>query len=163
MNIKIKKSGYLIFNKLKIKCCVGKSGIKINKTEGDKATPRGVYTFGKLYYRHDRIGNIKTKFKKKRIMRNTGWCHDSSDKNYNKEVKFLNTKNSEKLFRTDHKYDVLIVINYNSKPVIPRKGSAIFFHLTKNYKKTKGCVAVKHKDFLLLLKYINKKTKIIIG
>ena len=163
MNIKIKKNGYLTFGKLKVRCCLGKSGIKANKTEGDKSTPRGIYSFGKLYYRQDRVGNIITKLKKKKINKKIGWCHDISDKSYNKEVKFLNNKNSEKIFRKDHKYDILIVINYNSKPVIPGKGSAIFLHLTKNYKKTKGCIAVKNKDFFLLLKYINKKTKIIIG
>ena len=40
------------------------------------------------------------------------------------------------------------------------KGSAIFLHLTKNYLPTKGCVALCEKDFLILAKLINKKTKI---
>ena len=40
------------------------------------------------------------------------------------------------------------------------KGSAIFIHLTRNYQKTQGCVAIKEKDMLILLKLINKKTKI---
>jgi L,D-peptidoglycan transpeptidase YkuD (ErfK/YbiS/YcfS/YnhG family) len=40
------------------------------------------------------------------------------------------------------------------------KGSAIFLHLTNNYKKTLGCVALKKKDMFILLKIINSKTKI---
>ena len=35
---------------------------------------------------------------------------------------------------------------------IPNKGSAIFIHLTNNYKPTAGCVALKKKDFEILLK-----------
>jgi len=43
------------------------------------------------------------------------------------------------------------------------KGSAIFLHLTKDYKPTAGCIALKQKDFEILLKLINKKTMIKIG
>ena len=39
----------------------------------------------------------------------------------------------------------------------------IFIHLTNNYKPTAGCVALKKKDFQILLKLIDKKTKIKIG
>ena len=91
-----------------------------------------------------------------------GWCNDIKNINYNKEVNRKKIKKSEKLFRSDHKYDAFIVINYNSKPVIKNKGSAIFLHLTNNYKKTLGCIALKKKDMLILLKLINRKTKIII-
>ena len=66
----------------------------------------------------------------------------------------------EKLFRTDHIYDLFIVIKHNFKPVKPGKGSAIFLHLTKNYKPTLGCIAISKVDFIQLLRIINKKTKI---
>ena len=49
---------------------------------------------------------------------------------------------------------------YNTKDIKPKKGSAIFIHLTKNYGKTLGCIALKKTDFLILLRVINKKTKI---
>ena len=45
----------------------------------------------------------------------------------------------------------------------PFKGSAIFIHLTNNYKPTAGCIALKKKDFEIMLKLINQKTKIKIG
>ena len=54
----------------------------------------------------------------------------------------------------------MIPLSYNSNPTILGKGSAIFFHLTKSYKATEGCIALKEKDFLILLKLINNKTKI---
>ena len=71
-----------------------------------------------------------------------------------KAVKF------EKLFRKDKNYDLLIPIQYNTSNPIKNKGSAIFLHLTENYKKTQGCVAIKKNDMLIILKLINKKTKI---
>ena len=40
-------------------------------------------------------------------------------------------------------YDIILVLNYNTNPIIKEKGSAIFIHVTrKNYKKTEGCIAV---------------------
>ncbi len=48
----------------------------------------------------------------------------------------------------------------NSKNIKIGKGIAIFIHLTKNYKTTAGCIALKKKDFLILLKIISKNTKI---
>jgi len=55
---------------------------------------------------------------------------------------------------------LLIPVKYNWKNKILGKGSCIFLHLTKNYKPTAGCIALKKKDFLIMLKLINPKTKI---
>ena len=44
-----------------------------------------------------------------------------------------------------------------------KKGSAIFIHLTKDYSKTAGCIALSKKDFLILAKLVNKKSKIVIN
>ena len=91
-----------------------------------------------------------------------GWCIDSNNKNYNKEIKInkLTSKkiSYEKLFRKDYKYNYFITIEYNTKKVVPNKGSAIFLHLTKKYKPTAGCIAINQNDFLILLKIINKKS-----
>jgi len=161
MNIIIKKR-FLLYKGYKFKCSIGKSGIKKNKREGDKATPQGIFSLGKFYYRPDRIKKVKVNLSCKKIKKNMGWCNDSRNIKYNKEVNRNKIKNSEKLFRKDYKYNVFIVINYNSKPIIKNKGSAIFLHLTKNYEPTSGCIAVKENDFLKLVKIINNKTKIII-
>ena len=89
-----------------------------------------------------------------------GWCNDPRNIKYNKEVNRKKIKNSEKLFRKDYSYNAFIVINYNSQPVIKNKGSAIFLHLTKDYKPTAGCIAIKQTDFFKLVKMINNKTRI---
>ena len=88
-----------------------------------------------------------------------GWCNDPNNKNYNREIKLNSRNKGEKLFRNDRKYDALIVINYNVNPAIPNKGSAIFLHITRNYKSTAGCIAINLKNFLTLIKLINKDTK----
>ena len=68
----------------------------------------------------------------------------------------------EKLNRKDNKYDFFIPIKYNFKKPVPGLGSCIFIHITNNYKPTAGCVALKEKDFLIMLKLIKKNSKIII-
>ena len=90
-----------------------------------------------------------------------GWCDDiNNKKKYNKLMQVNKKVKHEKLFRKDKKYDLLIPIKYNYKKRILRKGSCIFLHLTNNYKPTAGCIALNKNDFLIMLKIINKKTKI---
>jgi len=160
MIIKLKNKETLEFGEFKFKCCIGKKGVKKNKIEGDNSTPAGTYKIGPIYFRKDRIKNFKTYLKKKIIKKNMGWSNDPDDKNYNKEIKIKKKAGFEKLFRKDQKYDLLIVIKYNYKKKKENIGSAIFIHLTKNYKPTAGCIALKKKDFLILIKLIKKNTKI---
>ena len=89
-----------------------------------------------------------------------GWCNDSKSKFYNKEIKINKKIKYEKLYRHDHKYDLFILIKYNFLKVQKNKGSAIFIHLTKNYKPTAGCIGLSEKDFKIMLKLIKKNTKI---
>ena len=89
-----------------------------------------------------------------------GWCDDPNNKKYNKLVMISKKIKCEKMFRNDNKYDLLIPIEYNTKKIIKNKGSAIFIHLTKDFKGTLGCIAIKKNDFLILLKLLDKKTKI---
>ena len=159
MLIHLKNKDTLIVDDFRFKCCIGKNGLKKSKIEGDKCTPKGIFSIGTIYYRKDRVTKPSINLKTKIIKKNMGWCNDPKHKFYNKEIKINKSIRFEKLFRKDNKYDYLIVINYNNK-IIPYKGSAIFLHLTKNYSPTSGCIAVKKKDFLILLKLINKKTKI---
>ena len=160
MLIKLKNKYTLKLDDHILKCSIGRNGLKSKKEEGDKCTPKGVFSLGKLYYRADRVRKPTTKISTRIIKKNMGWCDDVTSKFYNKEMKINKNIKHEKLYRNDHVYDYLIVINYNTKKIKLGKGSAIFLHLTKNYKKTLGCVAVKKKDFLIILKLITKNTKI---
>ena len=160
MKIIIVKKDTLLYDEFKFKCSTGKNGRTTKKIEGDNKTPKGLYTLGPLYFRKDRVFKISTKLKKIEIMKNFGWCDDVKSKFYNKPIKTNINVRHEKLYRNDKKYDLLIPIEYNSKRPKKNEGSAIFLHLTSNYKKTQGCVAIKEKDMLILLNLINKKTKI---
>ena len=159
MIIHVKNKNTLIIDDFEFKCCVGKNGLNSNKKEGDYSTPKGLYNLKKLYFRKDRIGIPKCKIEKKIIKKNMAWCDNPTDKRYNEEIITYNEKVKENLYRVDHRYDYLISISYNIKKK-PDKGSAIFIHLTDNYKPTAGCIALKRKDFEILLKLIDKKTKI---
>lgn len=87
-----------------------------------------------------------------------GWCDDSKSKYYNQQIIRNKKVKSEKLFRNDYKYNLLIDIRYNKNPTKKNKGSAIFLHLTKNYQPTAGCIGIREVDFKILLKLINNNT-----
>jgi len=151
---------YLTYNNYKAKCVVGKRGIGNKRKEGDLITPKGKYKIKYILYRKDRIKKIQSKIRKIAIRKNMGWCDDPKSKYYNREIRLPSKARHEKLYKNDHSYDLLLVINYNTTKTIPYKGSAIFLHLTSNYKKTNGCIAVRRKDLYIILKLINKNSKI---
>ncbi|WP_440669626.1 L,D-transpeptidase family protein [Candidatus Pelagibacter sp. HIMB1483] len=160
MIIYLKNKHTLMIDDFSFKCCVGKNGISKRKIEGDKKTPIGSFGIENLYYRNDRIRKPSTKLKCIKINRKMGWCDDVNiSKYYNRLV--INKKiKQEKLYRKDFKYDLIIPIKYNFSNPIKSKGSCIFIHLTKNYKPTAGCIALSKKDFLIMLRLIDRKTKI---
>ena len=159
MHILINKK-YLTYNKLKVKCAIGKKGIGFKKKEGDLVTPKGQFKIKFVLYRKDRV-KISTKLKMKVIKKNMGWCDDPTSSHYNKLIKLPFIYKHEKLFKKENIYDIILVINYNMSPVKKNKGSAIFIHVAKrNFKKTEGCIAIKKLDLIKLLKGINPNTKV---
>ena len=160
MQLILKNKDTLLLGEFKFKCSIGKNGSTSNKIEGDRKTPKGIYSLGPLFYRKDKFRNPETKIRKIQIKKNMGWCDDVNNKNYNRLIKINKNIKHEKLFRKDKIYDLMVPINYNIDKPMRKKGSAIFIHLTTNYKKTLGCIALKETDFLTILKLINKKTKI---
>jgi L,D-peptidoglycan transpeptidase YkuD (ErfK/YbiS/YcfS/YnhG family) len=160
----INKSGYLKYRDLKFKCALGKSGIGRKKIEGDNITPKGIFKIVKIYYRNDRIKNISSNLKLIKTTKRMGWCDDPNSKNYNKLIRLPEKYNHEKLYRKDNLYDLVLVLNYNMKPIIKNKGSAIFIHVShKNYKKTAGCIALKKTHLIKLISKIKKDTKVFIN
>ena len=161
MTILIKNKHTLQIDEFTFKCCIGRNGSTNNKREGDKKTPKGIFQIENLYFRRDRLKKPFTQLKCIEIKKEMGWCHDVGfPKRYNKLIKINNQIKHEKLLRKDHKYDLLIPIKYNFKNPITGLGSCIFIHLTKDYKPTAGCVALKKKDFFIMLKLIRKNSKI---
>jgi len=153
------KNNYLTYKEYKIKCAVGKRGIKIKKSEGDLITPKGSFRIRGVFYRKDKIKTLKTRIKIKPIKKNMGWCDDPKSEKYNKLINYPFNHNSEKLYRTDNIYDIIVVLNFNMNPIKKNKGSAIFIHVAKKkFSPTKGCVAIKKNELKKLLENINHKS-----
>jgi L,D-peptidoglycan transpeptidase YkuD (ErfK/YbiS/YcfS/YnhG family) len=92
-----------------------------------------------------------------------GWCDDPKSKKYNQLIKLPSQFSHEKLHRKDNIYDLILVLNYNIKPTIKNKGSAIFMHVAKkNYERTAGCIALNKNHLIYLIKEIKKNTRVII-
>ena len=148
----------------KVKCAVGKRGIATKKKEGDLITPKGKFKIKYILYRKDRVYSLKTKIKKINIKKDMGWCNDSASQKYNKLIRFPSQYSAEKIYRSDNSYDIILVLDFNFKPIIKGKGSAIFIHVAKkNYKNTAGCIALQKKDLRNLIKIINTKTIVYIN
>jgi L,D-peptidoglycan transpeptidase YkuD (ErfK/YbiS/YcfS/YnhG family) len=161
MTIIVKNKHTLLIDDFRFNCCIGKRGSSSYKREGDKKTPKGIYKIENLYFRKDRKFKPLTSLKCIAIEKNMGWSNDLRfPKKYNRLIKIEKNIKHEKLKRKDFKYDFLIPIKYNFTKPIVGLGSCIFIHLTKNYKPTAGCVALKEKDFLIMLKIIKKNSKI---
>jgi L,D-peptidoglycan transpeptidase YkuD (ErfK/YbiS/YcfS/YnhG family) len=161
MTIIVKNKHTLQIDEFKFRCCIGKNGSTSRKNEGDKKTPKGTFEIENLYFRKDRKEKPSTLLKCVEIKKDMGWCNDTRfPKKYNKLLKLESKIRHEKLKRRDYKYDFLIPIKYNFKKPITGRGSCIFIHLTKNYDPTAGCIALKEKDFLIMIKLIKKNSKI---
>ena len=161
MIIVLKNKHTLKVDEFYFKCSIGKRGLSNKKKEGDNKTPKGYFEIENLYFRKDRLKKPKTSLKCIEIKKDMGWCNDiKHPKKYNKLISSQNKIRHEKLNRADNKYDLLIPIKYNFEKPIIGLGSCIFIHLTSNYNPTAGCIALKKKNFLIMLKLINKKSKI---
>ena len=90
-----------------------------------------------------------------------GWCDDPKSSKYNKLITLPFDYSHERLFKKNNIYDIILVLNYNIRPVRKNRGSAIFIHVARgNFEKTKGCVAIKKKDLLKLINKIDSRTKV---
>lgn len=161
----VKKFNYstnLVFKGEKINCLVGRNGIGIKKREGDFITPKGIFSLNKIFYRHDRIGYLKSSLQIVKIAKNMGWSNDSKDKNYNTLIKKPYRYSHEDLYRESSSYNILITVGYN-KLNIPYKGSGIFIHCTNSKKKfTEGCIAIEERKLRKILRLITPRTKLLI-
>ncbi len=162
MNLLV-QNNYLHSDLGRFACAVGRGGLTTNKVEGDHKTPVGEFKFKKIYYRKDRLGEMIFQIPFATIRENDGWCDDPKNKLYNQHVQFPFDASAERLFRDDDLYDIICVLNYNTNPIVPGKGSAIFLHICKsNFAGTEGCVAIEKKNILKLVNLIDFNTKLII-
>jgi L,D-peptidoglycan transpeptidase YkuD (ErfK/YbiS/YcfS/YnhG family) len=142
---------------------LGRSGIRALKREGDGGTPLGRLPIRKLLYRADRVTRPRTALPVRVIREHDGWCEDPADRNYNRLVKLSPRSSVDRLRRTDHLYDLVLVLGYNDRPRVRGKGSAIFVHLARpGYAPTAGCIALSRRDLSTLLAQIRPGSSIVV-
>jgi L,D-peptidoglycan transpeptidase YkuD (ErfK/YbiS/YcfS/YnhG family) len=124
-------------------CALGRSGITRRKREGDGATPAGSHSFVEVYYRPDRVRRPATNLPTYPLNPRSAWCDDPCHRRYNRAVRLPFAGSHERLWRSDHLYDLMVVLDYNLGRPRRGTGSAIFLHLaTTDFSPTLGCVAV---------------------
>jgi L,D-peptidoglycan transpeptidase YkuD (ErfK/YbiS/YcfS/YnhG family) len=133
-------------------CALGQQGITTNKREGDGATPQGRFALRRVFYRADRIIPPVTGLPVTPLKQNDGWCDAPDDVRYNLPVEHPYAARAERLWRADHRYDVLVTLGHNDDPIVPGAGSAIFLHVAADdFRATEGCVAMRCDDLLSVL------------
>jgi L,D-peptidoglycan transpeptidase YkuD (ErfK/YbiS/YcfS/YnhG family) len=147
------EGGLLTGAGLRFRAAIGRAGISLQKHEGDGATPAGRLRLVRVLYRADRLKAPACAVPVEPIGPNDGWCDDPGDAAYNKPVRLPCPASHEALWRDDHVYDVIGVLDWNLDPVVKSRGSAIFFHVaTPDYAPTAGCVALALPDVLAVLR-----------
>ncbi len=147
-----KHRGLVVAPGLTLPCALGRAGITRRKREGDGATPLGRFGMVALFFRPDRLRPPPTFLPVAQIRPDSGWCDDPADRRYNRPVRLPYPASHERLWRDDHLYDLVVILDYNLAPPLPGRGSAIFLHLaTPGLAPTAGCVAVTESGMRRLL------------
>jgi L,D-peptidoglycan transpeptidase YkuD (ErfK/YbiS/YcfS/YnhG family) len=130
----------------------GKGGVRADKREGDHASPAGIFPLVSAFYRADRLAAPTTALLLTALNPQNGWVDDPADPCYNTLVALPYPASHEELWREDGLYDLIVVIGYNTAPVVPGKGSAIFLHVARpDFSGTEGCIAVAREVLVPLL------------
>jgi L,D-peptidoglycan transpeptidase YkuD (ErfK/YbiS/YcfS/YnhG family) len=126
---------------------LGRSGIKADKREGDGATPAGTLALTRVLYRPDRVARPETELPCAALRRDDGWCDAPNDTAYNLPVRLPHGASAEAMWRDDRVYDLVVITDHNTGPVVPGRGSAIFVHVaTPDFAATEGCIAFSLED-----------------
>ena len=142
----------------------GTGGVRADKREGDHASPAGTFPLLTVLYRPDRVPAPQTALPLAALKPDDGWVDAPADPNYNRRVTLPYAASHEELWRADGLYDVIVAIGYNTDPVVPGAGSAIFLHVAApDYSGTEGCIAIARDALISLLSLLGPGSKITIG
>jgi len=156
--------GVLTYKNLRFPAALGTDGVRARKKEGDGATPLGAWACVKVYYRPDRVRRPQTTLPAEPLRANSGWCDAPNDRNYNRKVTLPYAASAEALWRDDHLYDVIVVLDYNLMPRSRGRGSAIFLHTARpSLSPTEGCIAMKREHLLRLLHVLSPGAAVAAG
>lgn len=157
-------TGLLVASTLRLRCAIGRAGISRRKREGDGATPAARLVPLSVLYRPDREQRPRTRLPIRAIRPSDGWCDDPGDRNYNRLVGLPYSASHEVLTRKDGLYDLVVVLDWNVRPRVRRRGSAIFLHICRgDLAPTAGCIALPRPDLRRLLTRLAPSSVILVG
>ena len=136
------------------KAAIGKNGVIAaeDKTEGDLKTPKGCYKVTRGFYRPDKMDCPKSIIPFTALDPSFGWCDDQSHPLYNQQILKPFNASHEDLWRDDDVYDLILVTDHNTNPIVPGKGSAVFIHVARDdFTPTAGCLALRKEDLLMII------------
>lgn len=136
---------------------LGQRGISERKREGDRTTPSGAFGFQRVMY--GLAPNPGVRYRYHRIVCGDWWVEDSRSPYYNtfrhvrcgSQPPFRIT--SEDMSRSPEAYRHLAVIDYNTSPIVPGRGSGIFLHVSRG-NPTLGCVSLSLPRLLTILRWL---------
>jgi len=159
-----KARGWLTAGPFRIRCALGPAGIVRIKREGDKGTPAGRFRILWGYCRPDRVRLRAAGVALRPLSRDQGWCEDPSSPRYNRPVRLPARDGADRMWREDHLYDLVFVLDQNFSKRAKGRGSAIFFHLARaGLTPTAGCVAISFSDMLKLAPRLKRGAIMAIG
>jgi L,D-peptidoglycan transpeptidase YkuD (ErfK/YbiS/YcfS/YnhG family) len=145
-------------------CALGTGGSRAIKREGDGASPLGTWALRYVFYRADRTSRPRTGLPVRVLKPHDGWCDAPGDRNYNRLVQHPYPASAERMWRSDHLYDVVVVLGHNDVPRRRGMGSAIFMHLAREgFRPTEGCIALTKRDLQRILAHTGRGTRVQIG
>jgi L,D-peptidoglycan transpeptidase YkuD (ErfK/YbiS/YcfS/YnhG family) len=137
-----------------VQAAFGRHGVTNSKHEGDGATPLGPLRLIRIFYRPDREHRPMAQVPVESLSPTDGWCDDPALPVYNQKVTLPIGGSAEELWRDDHLYDIVGVLDWNLSPTVPGRGSAIFLHIAHpDYAPTEGCVALAAPDLRRVLAF----------
>ncbi len=143
-----------------IEAVIGQKGFapEGEKKEGDGRTPSGVYGLTRAF---GYTGELSTRMAYAVVTEDDIWVDDPASPDYNKWVKRGSTKalSFEEMKRGDHLYKYAIIVEYNTRPVVSGRGSAIFFHIWRGPgQPTTGCIAMEEGDLKKILEWLDPQS-----
>ena len=164
MDVVVSADRWLSWDRRRVRCALGRGGVRADKREGDGATPVGCFALRRLLFRPDRTAPPVTTLPAAGLTPAHGWCDDPGHPDYNREVRLPHPARCESLWRDDVVYDLIVVLGHNDAPVVAGAGSAIFLHVARDgYAPTEGCVALARDDLLALLAAVGPGDRLCVG
>jgi len=147
---------------------LGIKGISERKREGDLKTPSGAFGIQPVMYGLAPKPGVRYRWH--RIVCGDWWVEDPRSPSYNTfrhvpcgaKPPFRTT--SEDMSKSPTAYRYLAVIDYNTHPIVPSRGSGIFLHVSHG-NPTLGCVSLPLPQLLKLLRWFApaKEPLVVIG